>query len=259
MSRIPKTTRRRGGVHEAAGPGDLPPSVAAARAAFLAAVRELVPAVLADLGDEPYRAAQAVWRDDLGIWRWSSIMARATADPTFAHLRDAVITWSERYHLTADWCLAVAARTLALWCLAPGAAADRAWFAVEVGRRVPYGDDQTAFHFDHPGWHVAGQRRAEAVAAIRQAFEMDLDAYLDRMDHLAQDRGLTLPPEHRGADHLRWLALYQAAGYSQAEIAQRYHVERATARDGLHAAAEAIGLPLRPPSRPGRPRKASPA
>lgn len=235
-------------------------STADARARFLVAVRRIVPQVLADLAGHPPEIFKMTEAEvDVSNYRsWPALTVAADDVPAARELREAVLTWSRRYHLNAEWCLERALQTLRAWHRLPADSRLRSeWDHEAVTIFLPVSVDQRRFTFTHPGWELTTDNvtRAELERVVRAAFEAHLSDYLDSMETLAHAAGMERTPQKRRLDHFDWLVYYQVERWSHQEIAEEAGVDRTTVRDGLKTTAREIGLRLRPVGRAGRPRK----
>jgi hypothetical protein len=209
------------------------------RAYFLRAVQRTVPEVLTSLAGEPLEA-----------------YCRAVADASqHTVYRKALQQWAERWHLEADWCLDTAMRTLRVWAVQPaGSPLLGEWDYPAVSYFTP---SVQPFSFTHPGWEPSAgfTTRAEAAQAMRVIFEAELSTYLDDMEAAAVAIGMQRSPEKRNPEHFMWLARYQVEGHSYHHLAKNVvYRDRKSVAEGVQQVAGAIGLPLREPSKPGKPR-----
>ena len=99
------------------------------------------------------------------------------------------------------------------------------------------------------GEHTRFKRDSEWIDAIAAEARRQATAYAERAN-----AALGVIPSIN-EDHMKWLIQYQVLGVSAEKIAKATSRTRQTVMDGLKQAAQAIGLPLRAPSRRGRPRK----
>jgi len=239
-----------------------------ARTRFLLWVQVLAPEVLGSLRDDVSPAFRALYRRkhrrrtrDWNFdhwWRWSDLR-RAGADlprDLVAPLREALLSWAKRFHLTDEWVLDQALMTLRVWEEA-GQGADRlSWFLPQVENASPISDVEGMFAFLTLGWGPAVETWAEANARIRRAFDRYLNHYRCQIEGLCEQRGWKRTPhKRRGSPHLVWLLLYQVKGWRYGEIARKHHADRNTVKDGIQSVADLIGLTVRRAGPPGRPRK----
>ena len=208
------------------------------------------------------------------LYRWMPFTPPGTPHPPkVRRLQESVRDWAAEWHLTPDWCADYALWTLGHWRrqeklrrerdlppLPPrefGRSYGWDWVFPEcyTHRRVPINYDEQRFDFSAEGWTVIKTTRAEAEQALRAEFDAALARYLDRMEQLAEARGLVPAPQRRSHEHFAWLAQYQLRGRSYREIAEEACRDRKTIADAVRDIAALIELPLRPTGRPGRPRK----
>jgi hypothetical protein len=104
-----------------------------------------------------------------------------------------------------------------------------------------------------PAFEPTLEHRTDYAARARIAFERQLTAMLDETCEIAEESGLRATATKRnGTLHFRWLVRYQVLEESISSIAQSESVAYKTVSEALNRTAEAIDLPLRPPSRGGR-------
>ena len=105
-------------------------------------------------------------------------------------------------------------------------------------------------------WDPQREDRAAATRRILAELDRAVRAELGRIETEARRVGLPPPAKRTGLEHLAWLARYQFRHESFPTIARDAHVGRQAVAVGVKEAAALIGLPLREPNPPGRPRKA---
>lgn len=172
-----------------------------------------------------------------------------------ARLDELVHGWAERWRLAAEWVVELAKETTLVWTREPQAFREPRWAFPPVILHGILGDDAEQFTFTHRGWEPVLFSRTEIEDVVRDRFESSLRAYLDRIEAVAEHRGLRRIQDSReGAAHLRWLARYQVGLESMPKIAARVGRERSTIGAGIRGAAELIDLKVRAP-RSGRPPK----
>jgi hypothetical protein len=121
------TTLDRDGAPTRLGPTDYEwPGVERSRLAaqqrFLEAVRKEAPQVLESLGKEPLDllTGPGIHERSRTPPTWQALLKAAeNGDSDLASLRDALLTWSRRWNLEADWCRDQALRTLYMWAGVP--------------------------------------------------------------------------------------------------------------------------------------------
>jgi hypothetical protein len=104
-------------------------------------------------------------------------------------------------------------------------------------------------------WNPLVESRSAAEARMRneaeQRIKEQLNATESRLSEAGADR---TPVKTTGLDHFRWLVLYQVNRKSHQKIADEVFRERQAVRKAVNETAQLISLPLRDPTRPGRPR-----
>ena len=193
--------------------------------------------------------------------------------PEILRLHESVRAWAKRWHIAEEWCIEQALWALTYWSsqedvrieqqlplFQPHELRQQLGWDLEIPqyltyRYVPIGRREQRFAFEHEGWESIKITRAEAEQKLRAAFEVDLSAYLDRMERLAAARGLVPAPQKRGTEHFEWLVQYQVQGRSYQTIAREVCRDRKTVADAVQDTAALLHLSLRPPGPPGRPSK----
>ena len=105
-------------------------------------------------------------------------------------------------------------------------------------------------------WDPQREDRASATKRITAELGRVVRAELGRIETEALRRAVSPPAKRTGLEHLAWLARYHFRHESFADIARDACVGRQAVAVGVKDAAALIGLPLREPNPPGRPRKA---
>jgi hypothetical protein len=99
------------------------------------------------------------------------------------------------------------------------------------------------------------EERAHALDRILNELRRAVRNELDRIIQNALAENNSSPiSKSTGLEHFRWLARYQVKGERISQIARETR-ERKSVRDAINKLAELIGLTLRDPDPPGRPRK----
>lgn len=158
-------------------------------------------------------------------------------------------SWGWRVDLLSDGRHTAAAVATGRW---PGRPEYLDWVPPEL-RWQPYeADDFRPAPVE--GWLVELETREAARKRIEAHLRRQLTAYLDSVEATVEAAGWTRAPAKRsgGELHFEWLALRQLRGWSREDIRQHgagyYQPEGID--EGLEAAAQLLGLPLRP-VRPG--------
>jgi hypothetical protein len=106
------------------------------------------------------------------------------------------------------------------------------------------------FSFTYSGWRPTTTDEATYRKYVFDVCERQLDEYVKRAkEHFTNNLGMQEIPDRRSPEHYTWLAQYQCGEKSMSEIAKEVHKSEDGIRSGIHAAAEFIGLELRPPKR----------
>jgi hypothetical protein len=104
-------------------------------------------------------------------------------------------------------------------------------------------------------WNPLIESRSAAEARMRNEAEQRIKEQLNATAARLSDSGADRTPvKNTGLDHFRWLVLYQVTRKSHRQIAGEVFRERQAVRKAINETARLISLPLRDPTRPGRPR-----
>jgi hypothetical protein len=234
------------------------------RERFFQVLHRVEPRVAGDLMGEPltlYRPIYEAWRSQTDRYTgwflgmefgplpgWSHFEHVTSRDPASHHrLRELLLRWSRKWRLVDEWCLEAAAETLASLSADGDDPAPRPLHY--LGSRMielPFSEDTLRFTFSRRGWEPTLESWAAASDRLTDAFEGELKAYRERVEHLVRETGLT-PPRRgrlREGDHLEWLARYVVGRESSDEIADSLGISRQAVEAGYHGAAGRIGLTL---------------
>ncbi len=207
-----------------------------ARFAFLKAVAQYVPAVLADLRGEPFEMLQRVGTKE-------NLYSRTVG----AAVSPLISAWTQRHGLEAGWVKRVAWDTLLWWWEQNDSTSGWSLIApyVPAWRLSADGQYQGCFSFEFfvSDPTMVSVRRSALKAEISTKFEDALKKFLD---------GLEQPPEgflrfkrsNNLARDARFLALY-IAGQTYGEICgDDENLEESTVRTAVHKMAKLIEIPL---------------
>lgn len=136
-------------------------------------------------------------------------------------------------------------------------------FYLFMGIAAPYGIER-AFPEPHacpvsvalPPWRPDLESESQYRDRVREALDSQLTHSLRQHADAVAGQAERVPTKHT-REHFRWLAQYQVGKKSLRAVAREACREPKTVSTALRETAALIGLPLRPPNRPGRPRKAS--
>lgn len=137
-----------------------------------------------------------------------------------------------------------ALRTLQGWYAAPDWRGTFVWDPHHPRReRVVVG---RAFDFHYQGWEVQLLTWQAYSKSLRQSFEEQLLENEKQARELAESMGLIRARRQYSTDNLEWFALYQFAGLSSKEIADRYAakgkvLQESAVLKGIKAAAKLVG------------------
>ncbi len=182
-----------------------------------------------------------------------SLFASLDAVPAFKPFTEATSMWARRFGLDTLWIKDEALERFL------GLIAGRIKTSKTQGRRKIYVRVGGVDPSWTPGpfeWSPYIQSEAEFKASTLKRLAQELDEYISRMHRVFRDAGRPIPKpvELREPEHITWLVLYQVKGWSCGRTARDNHRERKTVEDGVKKFASLIGLPLRSPTKPGRPK-----
>jgi hypothetical protein len=171
--------------------------------------------------------------------------------------------WLCRWNLQADWCRELVRVVLDTWGESPAAAERREMpdELMTIGKafpnlflREPYQAPAPALKWNplEDPWHPETELRSVARARLLALATRSVDEYLDRVEGIAEARGFQ--ERQQFILHLLVFAHYQVAKKSVHEVARVDNLPRSTVQAILKSVSDFIELPLREPSKPGRPR-----
>src|SRR5262245_14456085 len=185
---------------------------------------------------------------------WANFLARSSTQQS-TQFKSALENWGSQWHLNDGWILDWALHTLDQWRKLLPDINNAGWASLPLVRPLPP-VPETTFKFES-FWNIAQERPPKAKRRMRQEFERTLKAFFGRL------HDLTMTYQGRqskaGEEHVRWLVQYQVLGRSYAQIGRLKQMagdSRKTVQDAVRNLAQRIGLTLRPPGKPGRPRSA---
>lgn len=167
-------------------------------------------------------------------------------------LRTSLLKWAKRFNLTDTWLLEIALDALGCW----GLDEPNAYRRLRGGSLLPLPAPPLAF--EEPSWDPFRERRAKARARLLAAAERHIDAHLDEREAHAPGFVPIIPGGMTClTEHFDWLVWHQVLGMSRQEVANMAGVHRQAIGPTLQKIADLIGLTLRKPDPPGRPRGSS--
>ncbi|MDQ3805490.1 MAG: hypothetical protein M3416_16885 [Acidobacteriota bacterium] len=187
-------------------------SIGNARVAFLNAVRRHIPEVLEELNGQPFECYKNIGAP-FAQW-WEIKHGRVGRESS---LRASLFRWSKTWRLEPEWCLDHALRTLWEWHAFPSQREKLMW-QQGGGWMVPTNEEERRFTFEHPGWEPTHDFRKSIKREIQEAFNRQLEEYLDRMESLVKERGYVKTKQKNEPEHFEWLACFQVKGMNYAEI-----------------------------------------
>ena len=237
--------------------GNLALTRRSARLRFLAAVSHAAPGVMEDLAGAPLKAARSAWNEQtVEVPGWLELGA-SSGNP----IREALLGWAHRWHLSDTWCLQAAVLTLGTWITDEASCEQRSWYlqptgsesdgfgAEDLSFRIPGSPKETrpslppgTFHFD-----PRLETRAEAMVRAR-AIANALEAFIDRTLERAEEAGLQSSRTTARDEHFEWLVAYQILGRTWANIRDQHgeRIEYYAIYQAVHRLAGYLELSLRP-------------
>lgn len=255
-----------------------PPGRWAARWIFCQVLREEAPSVLRELREEAGPLLKGLLRrvaasnddPDLYALEWSAISdvddrfdIAEKADPSQdrhwilgclsreVKLRDALLAWGRRHHLTDPWLFDVALRSLHMWVRVPPSYEfqfhpNRVW-TPNWDLRAFASDGEVPETPEPPGaWVPFAERRGDYLKRVRK--------YTEMVDAAYRKAGWTDPPEKRtpmasdgerivGPDlHFRWVVRIQVLGWTNERIKEEAGVEIRNIRKAYQETCLLLGL-----------------
>jgi hypothetical protein len=159
------------------------------------------------------------------------------------------IDWAHAFSLNVDWVAKCAVVTVHRMMEDPTldsmVVTD---FHVEVR-------DRPQFLAELPGWDVINETRAEAKARLTRTCKTLIDAHIQLVTILEQERGWSPPPPSRQSQHMEWLVRWQVHRWSKEDVAKHYYVSEEAVKTALRTTARELRLPLRREPRGRRPKR----
>ena len=182
---------------------------------------------------------------------WEEYFETEDVDAEAALRRAAVVGWG----------LTMAVHTLHCWRAHPLPAVDppglvdafATWSGLEDGDLGL----ESPLALPTPRWNPQREERGKAADRIQGELQAAVRGELDRISERARSVGAPRPKVTELA-HFVWLARYQFRRESYPTIADAAGRQRQSVTPAVQAAAELVGMPLRRPNPPGRPRKVVP-
>lgn len=168
------------------------------------------------------------------------------------HLRH----WAEQFNLSAPWMLMVGGITILEAARTPSnppqgyVTPGRDWRAWYQNFNETFFDAATLAVDIHDSWNPRNESRSSALERITASVAAKLARIEDKVQATSQRLAQKTQPEH-----FTWLVRYQVLSQSYGAIAKEAHRDEASVSGGVKRTAALIELPLRVPTRAGRPRK----
>lgn len=184
-----------------------------------------------------YDFERALSAEDARVTLWEAL-------PKKGGLRTALSRWAKEFHVTADWLMVGALRTLHLWRRAPDLRRSLEWDTAHADSGPAAAGKP--FEFSFIGWEARLQTWAKYSHEVRESFEKKLSEYEKETREMTESLGLI--PGRRQYSHLNleWFVLYQFAGLSPKAIVDRgvgggRRADESTVLKGIKRAAVLIG------------------
>jgi hypothetical protein len=214
-----------------------------ARRELMKKVRECYPLMLKALSDNVFQHYAKLCESgfDFEAILWNARISPYSWLPE-GLLKSALQNWAARFRATEDWFLDDALRTLRGWFVAPDWRDELRWHPIgSVIRLVAVGE---RFSFHCEGWEVQGFTWEYYSRSVRERFEQALREYETTTRKLAESHGLIRAPRKYSAANFEWFVLYQFAGLSSKQIADRITKDNpsddSTVLKGVKAAAKLL-------------------
>jgi hypothetical protein len=207
-------------------------------------------------GDDQKRhvAARDVWDTE----------ALATASPehnaTLVPLREVLSAWTEKWNLLEDWIVRSIAFQMWQWAT-KGEKVGHFFTSPEVHRwqlreaRQALVDLPRLLTLNLPSWSPLDETWEEYARESDRALKALLTEHRTQALEAVQEAGLKKAYERRQLEeHISWLVAHQVRGQSCAQLSKDLIHDRRTIEQAVRAAAEMLGIELRPRKKAGRPR-----
>jgi hypothetical protein len=196
-----------------------------ARQELMESVRRVFPKFLEALETDvlPYfrKLADARYEFELIINGRGSPYRTLTND---GGLKRALSIWAKQFRADSDWVLDDALRTLSYWYAYPCWRESWRWASVHKGS--PSGAMGEPFLFSCAGWELEAVTWAGYREFVHKTVDQELLKYKRNMPSLADSHELVLAQHKYEVANLDWFVLYQFAGLSISDIAERVFQER---------------------------------
>src|SRR5215510_7276756 len=184
---------------------------------------------------------------------WRNFVARAQARQNLEQLQLYLEDWGTPWHLSDHWILDWVLHTLDSWRRVSAENYSGVWASPPWFRPIPPPSEMT-FQFESL-WMLNEETPIQARSRMKQEFGIRLKEFFDtRRDVVVAYHGL---PRRLDRKHVEWLVRYHVLGQSYSQIGSLGKGGmniRKTVEDAVKNLACLIGLTLRAPGKPGRPR-----
>jgi hypothetical protein len=222
-------------------------AVSIARDELMRAVHGVFPVMLERLSTHvlPGYRCLAESGFNFGAILWNDQIAPHKSIPD-SLLKNALREWAAEFNCDCGWFLDDTLRTLRGWYVAPDWLSSLRW---HVGRGIQTVASGKPIQFDCEGWEMQALTWENYRRSARERFEKKLAEYEAAARDLAESKGLVRAPRQYSSKNLEWFVLYQFAGHSSTQIANRDSDggDESTVLKGVKAAAKHVGwTSLRP-------------
>jgi len=178
--------------------------------------------------------------------------------------KEGFLDWAQSWHLTTQRAVDWATRLLGTWDFRGYRLPEPVYFAGFFSKII-LEDVVQPFVFEHEGWQPAASTRAEAEAAMLEAFKAQVKAHHDATEAAAAAvGGVVRTADYRSLlTHLEWLVRYHVLEEEWPDIVatatreladgRRIPVTQQAVESGVKTVTDLLGLTLRAGRRPGRP------
>jgi hypothetical protein len=211
--------------------------------ALAARLREVVD----DLAAGPLQLYQSAIdsRGYMGRMEWHEMGDRSLGGDLHP-LHDAVLSWSSKWGLDADWARTAALSALQDWSDSPDALDKRLWRRISA-RMTTY---QT-YHYERSGWNGVGSFRRYKRDVVHQLVKQAERELAEEETRLVKNGSLLPEPGRRAEQSYIRTARVQVLGDALTTVAEEEGVAQKTVSDGIASLLAFLDLPARrrPPGR----------
>ena len=188
------------------------------------------------LAREGYNFEKALWSENPALTPMDVLAEEGG-------LKSALTRWATQFNAEVEWVMLGALRTLRDWYVVPDWRESLKWNTFHGrSQTVAIGKD---FEFRYQGWEMRLLTWSDYSESVQRLFEAKLLEYERATRELAESLGMVRARRKYSPDNFDWFVLYQFAGRSSTEIAERWArnlkaVDESTVLKGIKAAAKLI-------------------